>query len=58
MLALLTKKTFSSKMTETEDLVEEELIRQLKDQRARTGLYPPWGAARHASVVRPTQIIA
>ena len=33
-------------MTETEDLVEEELIRQLKEQKNKTGLYPLQSGAK------------
>jgi hypothetical protein len=49
-------------MIETDDLVEEELIKQLKEQKMRTGLYPYYSpASRHlnvSNVLKPTQIVA
>jgi hypothetical protein len=40
MISLVNRKTYANKLTETEDLVDQELIRQLKEQKMRTGLYP------------------
>lgn len=50
-------------MTETEDLVEAELIRQLKEQKQRSGVYYPYlqyptNSVANTSMVATTKIKA